>query len=345
MMIKEKLKSMKVMQGPITLYRYFHNKNFNQWIKDFDECNSIFKFEELGISNKDKIIYIIPVLDSTWGLFASWKRVCMGLLVAERYGFTPVVDWGKSQYREEHLINGTDNPFEYYFEPVSDVSLDEASKSYNVTYYSSHTNGMKDTSYDLEGKLIHIFPSVQKKYIRLNPMIKDDIIQQIKEIGLFEKKTLGVHARGGEWRINVKGHPIAVPIESHIQMAKEAMETYKYEQIFIASDEQESVDAFCEAFPGKVVYFADICLGREGVWLAATSSDRVDHHYLLGLEALKDAEALACCSGLIGGISNVTLYAQVRKISKDEKYDYCSIENIGMNSKGTTGRKLTKYKL
>ena len=45
---------------------------------------------------------------------------------------------------------------------------------------------------------------------------------------------------------------------------------------------------------------------------------------------------LSCCSGLIGGFSNVCIMAQIAKKSRGIEFEYLDVINKGFNSVGKT---------
>lgn len=322
-MLKDKIKSMECMQGFILQYRLKKNPLFREWYNDYYECHNIFKFQELGNLNQDKLIYIIKITDPTWGFFAAWKRVCIGLLVAERYKFIPVVDWIDSLYYEPNGVNGIFNPFEYYFEPVSDISLDEANTSYNVTFYGKNSNGIADTSYGADKKMIDDFVRVSKKYIRIKYDLYNDLTEQIKSF-FRNRKILGIHVRGVEWG-NIKAHPIPVGLEDYADNADKAIEKYGFEKIFLATDSEDTIAFFQKRYGDNLVFYNDSLRSGSGKKVLAIYDDtirREENHYWLGYEVLRDMLTLSFCDGIIAGISNVSLAAEVFKKTRDEAWDY-----------------------
>ncbi|MFI3201047.1 MAG: hypothetical protein R3Y54_05910 [Eubacteriales bacterium] len=159
---------------------------------------------------------------------------------------------------------------------------------------------------------------------------------------LGNKRTLGIHVRGGDLRKAVFNHPIAVPLDEHLEHAEKILKEYEFEQIFLATDEKEAVDAFVEKFGDKVVYYKDTFRGENGQWVCWMNAERENHNYKLGLEILRDAETLAHCNGLIAGHSNIILYVELRLRMMQHELEYFHIINKGTNDSGKTIATLVK---
>ena len=59
--------------------------------------------------------------------------------------------------------------------------------------------------------------------------------------------------------------------------------------------------------------------------------NRKHHHYLLGLEVLRDMHALAACEGLLAGLSQVVSAARIHKKSIGGEYGDLMIMDKGIN--------------
>jgi hypothetical protein len=273
------------------------------------------------------------------------------LYFADKFNLTPVIKYQANVIcAEDKEINGTKNPFEYYFEPTSDITVEETISSYNVVRYNhrytilaSSINAAKGGySYRVSDIYIDALGEIYRKYIRLNSYVKPIIENDIKKL-LAGKKSIGVHVRGGEWKNNgVKNHPVAIPPIEHAEYVSKLILEHGFEQVFIATDDAEAVEVFKSKFGNKVVYFNDIVRTTDDSFVCLINSNREHHRYLLGLEVLRDAYTLAACDGLIAGLSNVSMTARIIKASKHEKYEYENIIDKGLNSNGTNPEKFRR---
>lgn len=286
-----------------------------------------------GDDYKGETIYLVDEQGNGVGFFAELGVTLIKLYFADERGLTPYVHWGKRYlYYEQGGINGEENAFLYYFMPVSHVAeIDKARhlvKS-EMRHYEQVKALFGAVSYDVSEEYVDAMAQMMKKYIRYNEKTKK-YLKQHRERLLGDKKTLGVHYRGTDFRKQYNNHPVAVQIEQTIEAAKKLFEKEGYEQIFLATDENEAVRRFKETFGDRVKFYQDTYRDEGGDdSIAFSKSDRAHHKYLLGLEVLRDEYTLVCCEGLVCGYSNVTFIARIMRrgwLEKDYQ-DYVLIDN------------------
>ena len=322
------------------------SEDFRKWQTDYFESHSVFKFQEYGALNDGKVLYVINNFNPSSGFFYSWCETCRGLMVAERFGFTPIVDWSKGAYYDKNGLNGCMNPFEYFFEPISVVSLDETLKSRNVAYYDRHTFGKPFALYDYRSDdELELFARINRKYIHLRQDLRVKLESETDAL-LCTKKTLAVHVRGVEWG-NVKGHPIPASLDLYTEMVDEALYNNKFEQIFLATDSNDTVTFFKKKYGEMIVCYNDVTRAQSGSKVLAIYDDSIaDEHkgFRLGYEVLKDMLTISKCDGIIAGLSYVSFAAEVFKKSRDEVYEYKKYIDMKISKKGITPIDLVKKK-
>lgn len=340
--VKKKMKNMNCMQGFVALARVYKYPKYKEWMDDYF-LNSILKFEELGDLNKNKNIYYMKFDSQIMGFFAYWWHSIKGLMFCERYNLIPVIDWtSSSPYYEETGINGIKNPFEYYYEPVSDITCEDALNSQNVVFFSNHATIKTSLAYtnDIpERDMVYI----TKKYLRIKQDVNNKIQTDINNL-IKNKKTLAVHVRGVDWG-NIKDHPIPLNLEEYIKIIDEIIDKFSFEQIFVASDSEKTIQCLIEKYGDKIVYYKDTKrtpTDRKTLAIFDDSIDREFNHYLLGFEVLRDMMTLVACQGLIAGASNVSLAASITKLANDEEYEYKHIFKEKINCNGTEANKAIK---
>ena len=89
-----------------------------------------FFFKSYGDLNPDKIFYVIQ-RSPGFGLFSNLSFVLNHIKIAKNSGFIPVVDMENfpTIYNEKERIFNTLNSWEYYFDPLSNFTLEEVYKS------------------------------------------------------------------------------------------------------------------------------------------------------------------------------------------------------------------------
>lgn len=293
---------------------------------------------ELGKENPNCIVEYIR-LDKEWvptaGFFALLHKTLCGLYIADKFGFTPVVaNWNGCAYEENKKINGTSNVFEYYFQSTSDIGVENALNSANVFIPSSSNLDLCLLEYQsewfhLSEKYIQKMGEVYAKYIKLNEIIYKEIENDIENL-LKKKKTLGIHFRGSDYRLNANGHPISLDVEDYYDYIDEAMKQKEYDQIFIATDDKNALEKLVNRYE-KVVYYSDTTRTDGDVSVAFIKGNEKNHKYQLGYEVLRDAYTLARCVGFIGSHSQVGVGVRIIRASKKSIFEYCKIIEPGIN--------------
>lgn len=315
--------------------------------KNKDKCRDaanrngfVLKCHSNGNANRDKCIYHICFGEPEFGFFALFRTTLKYLAYADRFGFCPIVEWSRPiPYAEKEAVLGTNNPFEYYFDQPTEISLEEVGVSYNV--FESEEVHVVDSflnreipdgenGYIMSEQFIDYLAAIAHKYIRLNAWTSGYIKEQVEKI-TKGKKTLGVHVRGSDFKLGYNNHPIIVLVEDYIDSAKELLQKGDYEQIFLATDDMTALDKFKKFFSEKLVYYTDVTRTDGEVSVAFSQSERKNHHYLLGLEVLRDMYSLASCDGLVAGISQVSNCARIMRKSWGNEYKDMKILDKGIN--------------
>ena len=322
--IKNKIKTMGIFKIPLMCLKYLKNKNFKIWVDSYGKNNALL-FLRLGNKNKDKRFYYIKFDDPALGFFAYWKMSIIGLNYAESFGLIPVINWTNlSPYYEPSLFGANSNPLEYYFENVNDFSIEEVEKSEYVLMADINRDTVgafsQKLSYDF-GNQVENYSILTKKYFRVKEDLYKDLIVQIERM-LCGKQTIGVHIRGVEWGAII-GHPIPPSLEDFFKEIYHVLEETKAEQVFVASDSEDTIAACRREFGSKMCTYDDVLRSKAGsktLMLFDENVKRANNHYLMGFEVLRDMLTLSFCDSLIASFSNVGFAARVFKESRGDAY-------------------------
>ncbi len=284
-------------------------------------------------------IYYIKINGGMCGFFAMLREALDFLCYAEEINMIPYIVYDKSNlYAEEKGFRGTKNVFEYYFIQPMKVNYFIYPWNTNVvkSNYSDRDkielkyNG-KEFSYIVEESYLNKMAYIYGKYIRLLPYIKKYIYSSIRK-KINARKTLGVHIRGTDFNKSFNRHPVPVTIDEYIEKIQKAVGEYGYEQIFIATDDERSLEEIKEKISLPIVYYEDVTRSKNNKSVAFSRSNRENDRYLLGLEVLRDVYTLAACSGFIGCLSQIDIFVQIIKKSRGKRYQYFDIINHGVFS-------------
>lgn len=283
----------------------------------------------------EKTIYCIKSGSESRGFFAQYRRVLNYLYYADAWGFIPYIEFDKSfPYSEEDEINGSNNPFEYYYKQPCIAKEELSLYRYIVNNRKCDlelSECLKPTNgYSFSEEYLNVMAELSKKYILYNDKVQDYLDSSVDML-LSNRCTLGVHVRLSDFKKNYFGHPVCVTADKHLECAKRAMNLGNYEQVFLATDDEDTVTLFREEFGDKVVYYSDVVRTKGDISVAFSESNREHHRYRLGLEVLRDMVTLSKCNGLIAGKSQVSICAMIEN-RKNEPYSYVEIIDLGYNT-------------
>ena len=187
------------------------------------------------------------------------------------------------------------------------------------TYY-------KDTE-----KEIKEFGRLRRKYLSYSLDIQTRLKADI--VSLFsQKKILGVHIRGTDYKREFNGHPVFVEIQDYIREINQVFNNHCYDAIFLATDDQAAVDFIHNKFKSVELLNFNSFRSDGDVSVAMLKSNRENHKELLGYEVIRDVVALSLCSGFIGNLSMVSLAAQIEAEANNHEFIDKIILTNGINN-------------
>ena len=318
-------------------FRHRNNKKFVEEVMAIGYDPMRLRILRFGEENQGKIIYIAKTMGCD-GFFAELRFLLNELYFADKLGLIPVLTMSSnSSYAEKEPINGTTNPFEYYFLQPTDVSLKSAENSYSVVEHNwiqrdsiKADLGFK-SGYAPTEEYFEVISNLMKKYIRFNADTENKVCNVAKEL-LGDGRVLGIHIRGADFKRHYDNHPNMVTIKEYAEIVEETLKEHSFDKIFLATDDSDAIEVFTEKFKDKLVYYKDVIRTSGDETVMKSNVDRPLHHYNLGLEVIRDSYTLSICSGLIAGLSNVSIFSRLMKQSKGEKYEYLKILDKGIKS-------------
>lgn len=310
---------------------------YRQWKPDIATKNILYQIlkrecqKSFGFENLDRTFYVIRSIDDqsrfytgpVHNLLANYFYVLSHLQYAKLRGWVPVVDQlNYPVYNSVTVpVNGSMNPWEYFWEQPGGVGLDEVYRSRHVVLSRRSWFGQWDMGYDVRNyfdtHLIEKF-HLLSKMAPLNTPTEEYVCNMRKTLLPAGHETLGVSYRfGGHARSSPyhgSGHPIQPEVSGLIEVAKECIEKWNMKRIFLASDECNAVQQFQRAFGERL-----ITLPRERA--DAEASYDLEHpnpmyvpeqSYRTALDYLTEMELLSCCGALLGSITSGLRYAIIR---------------------------------
>lgn len=227
------------------LMEHQHNLQINKQIKlDYENIN---------------FIVIRRVSCSTCGLFSNYLAYlgCMRKYLI--MGFIPILDF--ESYR--NIINGfvidssKGNPWEYYFNQPFGYNYNDVKRNVrNLKYIECYTNIFRpndDIFLNLESmKYWHI---IANQYVPIKNEIINESNDIIKKIFKGSRNVLGVLLRGTDYIARKqRSHPIPPKTEDAIKDAKLMDNKFKYDWVFLATEDDNIREEFIKGIGAKVKF-------------------------------------------------------------------------------------------
>lgn len=336
----------------IFLIKYFIKKSLkvgtHQAFVEICDNNSSYRtngkiaeFKTFGELNSDKVFGLIQ-FETDWvkscGFFALFNKTLGGLYFSDKFSLIPCIyNWNECAYEETRPINGSNNVFEYYFEPITKYTETDVLNSKSVVLIKdANADLIKNENqiewYNANNKYIEDLAIIYSKYIKFNTNTSKQIDLDIENLNLTSR-TLGVHYRGTDYNLNCKWHPKSNSMNDFAIKIEELIKKDGYDAVFLATDDLNALSFFKEKFI-NVIYYKDVKRASEKKSVAFESNDSPNSHYRLGYEVIRDMYILSKCNGLLAGNSQVSIAARICKASRNEKYISEYIIDTGINEKG-----------
>ena len=303
------------------------------------------KTKSFGKNNPDKSFYIIRSLDETskyyigvrHNLMANYFYVLSHLAYAEKNNLLPVID--QLNYpvyiSQKESVNGSNNPWEYFWEQPYGNKLEEVYQSKHVTLSKQSWFGEWDMGYDVEN---YTNKEIVKKYhslselVPMNHQTRSYCDEIRKNIFSDNDRILGVSVRIAGHSENAffqgPGHPKQPSVEEMIEIVNNRLKTWNMNKVFLATDSDYAVSKFREVFEQNLIVMPRM---RSPIGYDQ-KRDMDKPMYASGniiqttLDYIAEMELLATCTGLLGTVSSGLRYAVVRN---GAQYDKIEILDFG----------------
>ena len=323
------------------IIRFARNKKFRKKVNSIKKDPRQVVIEKRGRLYRGRLIYELDPVIHNAGFFAVFRRLLSGLYYADEIGATPYISYSNDfLYAENDIINGTNEPFEYYFKSINNITKEEVNRANAVIRFepkhirlAESLNGSRQLLYTVNDEYLDAMAAVVKKYIHLNKVMDEYINNGITELGLTGN-TVAVHCRGTDFNIGSKEHPIIVTPEDYFTILDEWVAGGRFNHVFLATDDQNCLDKFIAHYGNRLSYYKDVerAKGSEGVHFS--QSNRLNHKYKLGAEVVRDVYTMACCNGLLAGMSEVSICTRIIKRAQNALYEEELILDKGIVLRG-----------
>ena len=211
-----------------------------------------------GDKNEDRTIVLLDYPCFNEGLVSIIRWTYTHIRWILEKGYVPVVDL--HSYPNQYLNSEEENMWEYFFEPVSEISTEEAYESRHVISASDNTillGESKINPYQEKWGRRRLDSETFCKLIRMNGETSRYIEERMpKEL---PGKVLGVVMRGTDFRkeaaekINKEWRKNIVDAETFLRACIHYKNELEYEYIFLATEDAEYFEMFRQIFGDKLL--------------------------------------------------------------------------------------------
>ena len=127
------------------------------------------------------------------------------------------------------------------------------------------------------------------------------------------------------------GMPTQPKVEDMIRDARQWMQTYRYDRIYLATEDERIFKQFEAAFPGQVLankrsYYDKAMQEQNVAAIGRVHFDRENDDYLKGLEYLSSLYILSKCQALLAGYCGAT---QIALLLNEDAYERWKVYDLG----------------
>ena len=287
------------------------------------------KRECFGKKHEDYVVLIIDFRERLVGLVDYIRYAYAYYLIAKQRGWKFVIDF--SHKPNQYLITESENEnmWDYFFEPLSDMSLEDAYESASVIRTSVNNKSLWDNEIFPYYRFYDCIDSREAmKVIKFNRETEITIDRLMPEILKKDNRVLGVILRGTDYRpeANRAAHRFqhTASLEKVIAKCKFIMKLYDYQYVFLATEDLEYFERMKKEFGDKCLYidqkrvYYDYKLGYKACaeLLCLKNGKEFGRKYLAILQAL------ANCKSLIVNADEGIGASWAAKGLKCSKYEY-----------------------
>jgi hypothetical protein len=280
-----------------------------------------------GDKNADKTFYLIDTPTEAAGMVDIMQDVCVHTLLARERGWIPYVLFNK--FPNQYLKDENDNMWEYYFENVSDISIQEIMQSKNVIsakrnitrlrergnnpYINELINWLHATIREnLNHRKRFADQNQFKQLTKLNAQMEETVRAAVPWDTESGERVLGIVVRGTDYKdeaVKARGSQWEVKLPSLanvVRKIEEVMNTWGYDYCFVATEDEEVFHELQKNLGTKMLYIEQerVVYDKDSGALYLSEMWKQKHvdTYELGKKYLSVLYALSICDGLLSNM-------------------------------------------
>lgn len=280
------------------------------------EISGQLHFAQSRHSRNDKPLALVIWRRDEAGLGATLGTVMRGIQISDWLGASPFVDtsnfWTSYSNATPNGLSPALDIWHQLFDPISEVTEDRLRAGEFRVLLTDGRHPVVEASTALQD-----YKRLWKR-VRFKASTASYLSERASSLGLTSS-TLGVHFRTGDMRI-APNHPTPPTFSQIAATVSNALDTMNFDQIFVSTQSRRDLEKFRARFGNRVLAHPNLRADGSSQVLSFPFADQLlplASDGIAGLqlarEALLDIYSLSVCGGLVGGTSNMTLWAEVIK--------------------------------
>lgn len=193
-------------------------------------------------------IYLIRRRPPGGGLFSNVNHVLQGIEYAKNMDMVPIVDMQNywTSYSQNKPFNNSKNSWDYFFEPVSEVKINELETYKNLTLSKGDRIQPDSPLADLglgfvmDKELLTRYSQLYSENIKINVQTQK-FIDRVKDFLEWEPNTVGVFYRGTDYvATKPKGHAKQPSLSMLLSRLESKLDKESYSRLFISTEDNEA---------------------------------------------------------------------------------------------------------
>lgn len=263
------------------------------------------------------------------GFFSVFSQILQNLHTCTAKGYIPIVEFGNmSRYWQKGGYNGSMEPWEYYFEPVSKFKSKDITAPDKLESYKAWIGGYKSDWFRFEKEASNLghrkdMNRVIKQYIQVKPCIQEKVDKFYSE-KMEGEFVLGIHMRSTDFFY----HADPLSFNQFIEVIDEIFKGEPKFKIFVSTETTVALQEVVDRYPKRTIYCDHLrsSTTRNPLWSAPNVAKQ-------GEEVLVECLLLSKCNHLISGQSSIPIIAtyfnpQLEHTYLPQKYRGCPDNNI-----------------
>lgn len=203
---------------------------------------------------KSDIYCVIRLFSDEGGLFCLFFKAIAGISYALQNGYIPVIDM---QTKENIFVSKADrkhiNAWEYFFEQPAGVNFQQVKDKPNKIVLENPIGPADIFRLEAVPEHVEYWRTLCRKHIHYSKAVQE-LISQYKGMFQADDKVLGVLARGTDYLNPGVGHPVQPDSKEVISRARELMEQYHCNKIFVATEDEAILKQMEMEFGDHLMY-------------------------------------------------------------------------------------------